>query len=79
MGVGTPDLREEQVEKMGLKLEKCSISQGFEGGTFYHLFRNRKNISHFTILTPNTLSDFIFVNYCKNVVKNYPISNVSCD
>ena len=38
MGVGLPDFREGQVEKLGqnwdktgTKLEKCSISQGFEG------------------------------------------------
>ena len=36
MGVGLPDFREGQVEnrdkwKIGTKLEKCSISQAFEG------------------------------------------------
>ena len=30
MGVGLPDFRERQVE-VETKLEKCSISQGFEG------------------------------------------------
>ena len=27
-------------------------------GNFYHLSLNGKNTPHFTILTPNTLSDF---------------------
>ena len=42
--------------KIGTKLEKCSISQGFEGD-FYCLFSNSKNIPHFTILIPNALFD----------------------
>ena len=42
--------------KIGTKLEKCSISQGFEG-EFLLFVLNRKKIPHFTILTPNAFFD----------------------
>ena len=51
MGVGVPD------GKIGTKLEKRLLPQGFETN-FYHLSLNGKNTTHFTILIPNTLSDF---------------------
>ena len=34
MGVDVPSFREGQVEKIGLKLEKYSISQSIEGFSF---------------------------------------------
>ena len=39
---------------MGTKLEKCPISQGFEG-EFLPFSLNRKNIPHVAILTQNLL------------------------
>ena len=55
MGVGLPDFREEKC-KIKLKLDKCSLSQGFEGH-FHHFSLNGKNTFHFTILTQNSLAD----------------------
>ena len=54
MGAGLLDFKEGQVEKIRTKLEKCSISQGFEG-EFLLLFLNGRNTPHFTIMTPNPL------------------------
>ena len=56
MGVGLQDFKEGQVKK-GTKLENAQFPRALKGN-FYHLSLNGENTSHFTILTPNDLSDF---------------------
>ena len=56
MRVDVPDFKEGKVKNRDTT-GKMLISQGLKGN-FYHLSLNCKNTAHFTILTPNTLSDF---------------------
>ena len=56
MGVGLPDFRVRQVEKIGPKLKKCSVSQGFEREFLLFVLEWLKEL-HLTILTPNPLFD----------------------
>ena len=57
MGVGLSDFKKGQVEKCGQNWENAQFPSALNEN-FNHLSLNGKNTPYFTILNPNTLSDF---------------------